>query len=149
MPADVSLRAWEDFDANLLRIPINGKVYTIPAVGIRTGALLNGALGEDEAAQAALSSPEAWYRAVLGSAYDEMLADDCPAPAVDRAALCAATDFRHGRVAALMAWEAGQSPEALAAIMAATNQIATSHAQSGSEMSTATPNTGSTNPAAR
>ena len=115
-----------DFDelANLLVVPIGGKRYAIPAVGARSAALLRRVAANDQAAVDQLTEPEAWYRALLGSAYDAMLADDCPEPAVDRAALAALADFHHGRVAALMAWEAGQTPEALAVIVSATNRIA-------------------------
>ncbi len=115
-----------DFDelANPLVLPIGGKRYTIPAVGVRTAALLRRVAANDEAALAELSDPEKWYRALLGSAYDEMLADDCPEPAVDRAALAAMADWQHGRIGAMEAWEAGNTPEALRVIVAATNRIA-------------------------
>lgn len=115
-----------DFDeiANPLRIPIGGKVYTIPAIGARSAAQLRAAARNEPAAVDALAEPEAFYRALLGSAYEEMLADDAPENAVDRAAFAAMADFQHGRVAALMAWEAGQTPEALAVILTATERLA-------------------------
>lgn len=115
-----------DFDelANPLVVPIGGKRYTIPPVGARTAQLLRRIAADDQAAIDALTDPADYYRAILGVAYDEMVADNCPEPAVDRAALAALADFQQGRLGALRAWEAGATVEGMAAVVAATNRIA-------------------------
>lgn len=115
---------YKSFDANLLRLKIDGNVYEVPEVGIRTGILLQRAIDGDADAIAELNvTPEAFYRRLLGSAYDRMLEADVPRGSVERAAVAALADFRHGRVAAEIAWKRGQDPEALAAVMAATARI--------------------------
>lgn len=114
---------YDEFDSGLLVLPIAGKRYTIPAVGCSTGALLLRAIEGDEAAFAVLNEGDVMYRRVLGAAYEQMLADDVPAPAVDRALAAALADFRHGRVAAEVAWRTGQDPKALALVMEASAAI--------------------------
>jgi hypothetical protein len=123
--ADSPFADFDSFELEFLRLPIGGRVYVIRPVGIRTGGLLRRAADGDAAALAELDTGEAYYRAILGPAYDQMLADDVPAASVDRAAITALADFTQGRAAALVAWKTGQDPKVLAAAMAYTEAIAT------------------------
>jgi hypothetical protein len=120
---DDLFRDFNEFSNGFLKLPINGRTYTIYPVGIRTGALLRRAAEQDAEALAELDAGEKFYRAVLGATYDELYADDVPEPAVDRAALTAMADFTQGRIAALKVWETGHSPKALAALVEAAAQI--------------------------
>jgi hypothetical protein len=100
-----------------LTLPINGKEYAIPPVGAGDGLRLNGAFDDDDAEP--ISNDEL-YKIVLGPAViTEMLRDNVPGPAVDRAAITALADFREGRAVAEMLWETGTIPERQAAYMAA------------------------------
>lgn len=128
MTATLTADALRDFDelANPLRIPIGGKVYVVPPVGIRTAQQLRKAAAGDEAAAGEFADTERFYRAVLGKAFDEMLADDVPEQAVDRAAMTALADFQVGRERAAILWTLGDSPETLQAVLDATRRIAES-----------------------
>lgn len=125
-----------------LRLPIYGKTYVIPPVGADTGALLAIAAGDepDEAleATAALNAPlpdapdtpdgkaSGWYRRMLSSAvYEQMLADDVPWPAIERAARTALADHQMGRLAALAVWDVAADPKGWAALLEATARIQT------------------------
>jgi hypothetical protein len=110
--------AFRDYEAVAeprLELPIKGKMYSIPPVGIADGLKLEGAFGED----AAPMSDEEFRRAVLGSALDEMIADNIPKDAVNRAAMTALADHQQGRAVAEIMWETNAVPERLAAYMAA------------------------------
>jgi hypothetical protein len=106
------LRAYEDFAAEPLAFPIGNRVYTAPPVGLAEGIkleqILSGKVNVDDEPQ------EFMWRLVLGSAWDEMQADNVPAEAAARAGLAAVQDFQFGREAAEAAWEAGIDPKALA-----------------------------------
>lgn len=119
----MALRDYRDFDAGLLRLPIGGREYIIPEVTLSTGVLLRRAIEGDADAVAELDAGTTLYERVLGDAYALMKANDVPEGALERAVVTALADFRHGRVAAEMAWETGQDPEALAAALAATQRI--------------------------
>ncbi len=125
---DASL--FSDFDSftdEFLPLKVKGKTYRLEPVGIRTGGLLRRAADGDAAAMAELDTGERYYRALLGGTYDEMLADDAPEAAVNRAALTALAWFSQGPAAALVMWQTGKDPKALeAAIKLAQEMIAAS-----------------------
>jgi hypothetical protein len=91
-------------------LPIHGKEYTLPEVkiadGIRFNEVLSGLRNEP------LSDLE-FMRTFLGDTYDQMLADNIPAPAVMRAALTAVADWQAGRAAAEIIWDTDASPKGL------------------------------------
>ena len=106
--------------ADPLVLPINGKKYTISAVGLADGIKLTAAL--DPESKTPLADDE-FNRMLLGTAYNEMLADNVPGPAVIRASLTALADFQKGRETAEIMWETGGDPKALTAwVKAATNR---------------------------
>ncbi|HEY2642314.1 MAG TPA: hypothetical protein VGI56_01055, partial [Galbitalea sp.] len=105
------LKDYKEFDHDLLKLPINGKVYTIPQLGAADAARIQ--LEQDDPDSLKLTAAE--LRAcVLGSAYDEMLADNVPAPAIGRALLTAMADGLRGRQFAELMWETGADPKAIA-----------------------------------
>lgn len=139
------MRDYEEF-AEPLALPIKGKRYVLPDVGVATAEklwrVLRGDAPEEwriyekdapEAAEgdADGEAPERkWWtddlkvaRALMGSAYDEMNADDVPRQALRRAIRTAWADFQVGREGALIAWEVGADPEAQAAVEAALAEI--------------------------
>lgn len=121
----LKLRDYADFEAatNQLVIPIYGKDYRIPDVGIRTATLLIGISAKKAEPPAEWSDgSDTYYRDLLGSAYDEMFADNVPSPVMPRVALTVWTDVVHGRAAAYGQWELSNNPEAWAAQMAAQEQ---------------------------
>jgi len=91
-------------------LPINGKNYTIPPLGAADGLRFSGVLksGAEET-----WSDDEFKRVFLGSAYDEMLADNVPETAVSRAAITALAEFKSGRAAAEIMWETNGDPKAL------------------------------------
>jgi hypothetical protein len=114
--------AFKDFRefADPLRLPINGKTYEVPPVPARLGIQLLGlAKGDDVPELASLSGMDLW-QALLGSAWDEMVADDVPMSAIARAGLVALADYQQGRAVAEVVWEGGIDPERMAAQVAAT-----------------------------
>lgn len=117
--------------AGNLKLPHGGKLYEIPPISITVGLLLRRALDPDDIeAINALSGKDQLdgYRMVLGSALDEMVADDCPWDFMDRAYLTAVTDHQRGRVIAEAVWELGYDPKALRASIQAAARIAKSGA---------------------
>lgn len=123
------MKDFRDFAAGPLRLPIGGKLYTIPPIDITTGFLLRRAVNiEDTEAFDELAGlgDEAAYRRILGSAFDEMKADGVPYEAMDRAYLTAVTDHQRGRVIAETVWELGYDPKALMATIQAGARIAKS-----------------------
>ncbi len=147
-PAKLDFADYQEF-ADPLRLPICGKTYTIPEPSFTDAITLQGlANGGDIPEDLKDASGEKLARFVLGPVYDEMLADDVPNAAFNRAIATAMTDVTRGRFAAWMMWKVGNSPEALAAIAAANQQIAGSPALEESETPTETPSTGITSPTA-
>jgi hypothetical protein len=113
--------AFKDFRefADPLRLPIDGKTYEVPPVPARLGIQLLGlAKGDDVPELASLSGMDLW-KALLGSAWDEMVADDVPMSAIARAGLTALADYQQGRAVAEVVWEGGIDPERMAARVAA------------------------------
>jgi hypothetical protein len=115
--------------ADPLVLPINGKTYTIPAVGLADGIKLMAVFSGEE--DAPTIPDEEFNRILLGSAYEEMLADNVPGPAVVRAALTALADFQKGRATAEILWETGGDPKALTAWMKTNSNRAQRRAKTG------------------
>ncbi|WP_424183855.1 DUF7426 family protein [Actinokineospora sp. G85] len=132
-----------------LKLPIRGKVYTVPPVDAETGLRLQrlaeiaaqvadvaengGSLDGvvlDDAAEVDL------YRDALGAAYDEMLADRVPWPALKLAGVTAWLDAAVSREAAEAYWNAAGSPEASAGNRATRRTAARSTRQPASASGT-------------
>jgi hypothetical protein len=137
----VALQAYEVLAAEPLVFPIGGKLYTLAPLGIKTGMRLAGVIAGDDKSLNDLPAQELW-RIVLGPLWDELLADDVPSEAVARAGMAAMADFQYGRAVAVAMWETGDSPEALAARVAASK--ATSNPSTSSESGGKTPSQAST-----
>jgi hypothetical protein len=118
--------AFEDYEkvADPLILPIAGKKYRIPEIGIADGIKFN--LDAEKLAQAvearktnpdapvpAPMDDEAFLRMFLGAAYDEMVANNVPGQAMVRAAMTSLTDFQKGRGMAEIMWATGGDPKAV------------------------------------
>lgn len=103
------LKAFEEFTEPPLAFPVSGKTYTCAPVSYQDGLRLQELVTGDLKA-----TPAEQWRMLMGGAYDEMVADNVPIKALDRACLAALVDYRMGREAAEAAWESGLTPEALA-----------------------------------
>src|SRR5690348_8444065 len=115
------LKAYEEFAQEPLTFPISGKSYVVPPLGFTDGIRLQRVLaGEDESLNNAPA--EDGWRLVLGSAFDEMVADKVPLEAIARAGFTAMTDFQFGREQAERVWEAGLDPKALAEAVTAARE---------------------------
>lgn len=101
-----------------LRIPIAGKTYEIPPVSIAAAMEIE-ALKEKEAESPLVGddADQSW-RLIMGSAYDEMIADGVPHRALTRAKLTAAIDYQFDRDMAEQFWEMNSIPKALRALTA-------------------------------
>lgn len=108
-----------------LPLPINGKTYLVPPVDAETGLRLQRLAELATAAAQAVKSGEPLdaialddageidlYRDALGTAYDEMVADRVPWPALKLAGVTAWLDAAVGREAAEAYWNAAGNPEA-------------------------------------
>lgn len=135
-------KAYEEFAAGPLRLPIGGKTYEIPEVSYEAGLMLQKVTAGD----APDLDADGQWRLLMGSAYDEMRADNVPAKALARAIMACLVDYRMGRDAAEQAWEVGLDPEAIAPEGARTETGSTS---TGEASTTPTPgsSTGTTSPA--
>lgn len=118
-----------------LVLPINGKDYTIPPVGIADGLRL-----ETEE----LSNDET-FTLVLGAAGEQMRTDNVPAEAYSRAFMAALADHQVGRAAAEAVWETGAVPKSLAEMVkeAAERQSTDSPPSPNSASASKTPRRGS------
>ena len=109
-------QAFEDYEREPLTFPIRGKVYVVPSLGYRDGIRLQQAI----ISGVSIGTPEDEWRLLLGTAWDEMTADNVPLEALSRAALATMADYQYGRDAAVKVWES--DPEALAAALTAATQ---------------------------
>ncbi len=120
----MALKEFEEFLEEPLVLPIGGKHYTIPPVGAQEGVLLS-ALFESTRTGATTDldddSEVTLYKRVLGPAFDQLLEDNVPTPALVLAGKTALILFLHGRTVAEKFWNAGGNPagEARAAKKAA------------------------------
>lgn len=126
----MALKAYEELAAEPLVFPVGGKFYTHSPIGVVAGMRLAGVLTGVDSTLNELPAQELW-KLVLGSLWDEMLADDVPAEAVARAGMAALADFQYGRATAEAMWETGDSPEALAARVAANSKASKRSTSSG------------------
>jgi hypothetical protein len=112
------LRDFTEFADPRLKLPIKGKVYEIPEPSIEAGLQVIGVL---RGTNTSLNDQpgETLWRLALGSAWDELVADQVGYPALARAGFVALVDIEFGREAALAAWDSGSNPEAEAAQAAA------------------------------
>lgn len=97
--------------ADPLRLPVNGKVYEIPPVGIRDGLKITASTEQNTPL-----SNEDFRRTLLGDVYEQLLADNIPGPAFARIVLTALAEFQYGRATAEITWETGGDPKALQAL---------------------------------
>jgi hypothetical protein len=103
---------FEDYQqvADFLTLPINGKKYRIRPVGMADGvrfkAVRSGELDE-------IIDDVEFNRIFLGDSYHEMVADNVPKDALERASLTALADFEIGRGTAEIIWKTGGSPKAI------------------------------------
>ncbi|OZB79732.1 MAG: hypothetical protein B7X41_19050 [Microbacterium sp. 14-71-5] len=102
-----------------LVLPINGKQYTIPPVSFAAGVKINGIVDGTEK-----MGDEEFYRLILGSVFDEMLADKVPMAALDRAGKAALADFQYGRGMAEIMWKTGGDPKAVESLAPKPNRAA-------------------------
>ncbi|CAN5387980.1 hypothetical protein BH10ACT8_BH10ACT8_11210 [soil metagenome] len=109
-------RDFMDLDEVRLQLPIDGHVYNVKPM---TGDLARRA--EEAMTSAAPEIPAAEMRVMaLGPVFQEMLADNVPTTAIDRAVLTVLTDLFKGREAAEVMWETG-GDQALTAAWVAKN----------------------------
>jgi hypothetical protein len=98
----MAFKDYDEFAADgALRIPIRGKLYLIPDVDAKTGLYFERLLAAGVSVHLGadltdLPRPDldddqerTLYQRALGTAYDEMMADGCPWPAVKRAGVTA------------------------------------------------------------
>lgn len=93
-----------------LELPINGKTYTIPPVGLDEGIRLADLL--NPASEVPFTDEEA-FTLVLGSALGEMRTDHVTPAAIRRAFRAALADWQRDRSTAEMMWVTGGDPKAL------------------------------------
>ena len=125
------LKAYEEFSQEPLTFPIAGKQYVVPPLGFTDGILLQRIIAGEDAALEQAPAEEGW-KLILGSAFDEMVADKVPLEAIARAGFAAMTDFQFGREQAERVWESGIDPKALAASIQAAHKALTDSTQSSS-----------------
>lgn len=99
---------YEQFSEALV-LTIQGHEYEIPVVGAAKG--LEYKTTEKKVAP---TDPQ-FHRDFLGSALDEMVANDVPLPSLTRAALTAFTYFDAGSASAQVMWATGGDPKAIEA----------------------------------
>jgi len=108
----MALSEYTTFATPPLAFPINGKTYTLAPLGIEAGIRLAAAIvGKDDELND-LSGSALW-RLVLGTVWDDMIADGVPLEAATRAGLAALADHQQGRAFAEVIWETGADPKAL------------------------------------
>lgn len=105
---------YEEVAPERMVLPIRGKDYPLPDVGITDGARIDA--GED-------IPDEELFLILLGDSLAEMRADNVPAEAFNRAFMAALADTRVGRVAAEVVWETGAVPERVAAKVKEASQL--------------------------
>ncbi|MBO1739665.1 hypothetical protein [Leifsonia sp. TF02-11] len=94
-----------------LVLPIAGKKYTVPSIGIADGIRLAANI-DPKSTEQPLTNDE-FRRITLGTALEEMIADNVPSLAVALAAQTALVDYQTGRAAAEIFWETGGDPKGM------------------------------------
>lgn len=119
----MALTPYETLASEPLAFPIGGKLYTVPPIeapdGFRLSRIMRG-----EEPDILAGSVEPLWRLILGTVYDEMLADSVPIEALTRAGTTALADFQYGRKFAEITWETGGDPESIKAHLAAEDAAA-------------------------
>lgn len=108
------MKSWEDVAPEPLSFPIGGKTYTIPELPY-TSMLTLQKIRAGESTEFDNAEPDDSWRLVMGSAWDEMVADNVPGEALGRAGLATLAYFEQGIETAEAIWESGVDPKALAA----------------------------------
>lgn len=139
----MSFKAWESFNDDRIKLPIGGKEYELPDVSAKLGHALRLAQAGKPVPFLTGLSPEKEANLFLGAdLYKQMVADDIPDEAIQRASLVVIMNWKLGRDAAEAAWEAGINPELIAAKLAA--KVADSTPSQSSDEATTTPPPAST-----
>lgn len=129
--APEQMRDFEDFEQVLtgggLELPVRGTVYVVEPCSAENGIYLTRLFGDMERASRGISITTEGFtdeqeselmRRILGAAYDDMLEDGVPWPAV-RHAMAAAWVYQvHGTESARAVWNSGGDPKALASARA-------------------------------
>lgn len=110
----MSFRDYMEF-VERLELPVGGKVYTLPLVGVRDATRLL-RIGSEPITGKEMED------ILLGDVAAELVEDNVPAVAVTRMMLTALAEVQAGRPAAEAFWESGKIPEALAAALAAASR---------------------------
>ncbi|KOX16574.1 MULTISPECIES: DUF7426 family protein [unclassified Streptomyces] len=140
----MAFEALDELLVESLTLPIGGRHYAVPApsaeVGLRTQALVHAAAvaadgGRADETVLSDAAERDHFRDVLGTAYDEMLADGVSWPALKHAALTCMVWIAQDKVAAERFWNSGGDPNRLAPNRAAR--------RSGGANSTRNPGSGS------
>jgi hypothetical protein len=132
--------AYEKF-ADRLVLPIGGKEYTIPEVGAADGIKFNVNVATEDAEPI---SNEEFFHMFLGTAYDEMVADNVPGNAILRAAMTALADWQSNRATAEVMWATGADPKAVTDYLKAKAPNRASRRSTGTASATATRSRAST-----
>jgi hypothetical protein len=108
------VKSWEDVAPEPLEFPIGGKRYRVPDLDYRAMLTMQ-KIRAGESTEYDNAPAEVTWRLVMGSAWDEMIADNVPAEAIGRAGLATLAYFEQGIETAEAIWESGVDPKALAA----------------------------------
>jgi hypothetical protein len=114
------VKSWEDVAPEPLTFPIGGKNYTIPELDYRAMLTLQ-KIRAGESTEYDDAPAEVTWRLVMGTAWDEMTADNVPGEAIGRAGLATLAYFEQGPDVAEAIWESGVDPKALAAAILSRN----------------------------
>ncbi|WKK26871.1 hypothetical protein QZH56_15495 [Streptomyces olivoreticuli] len=115
----MAFEALDELLDETLRLPIGGRVYTVPApsaeVGLRTQAIIHAAATAADGGRAdeqvlADAAERDLYADVLGSAHEQMVADGVPWPALKHAAITAMVWISQDKAAAERFWNAAGDP---------------------------------------
>jgi hypothetical protein len=135
MSSSGELGDWESFAQEPLKLKIGGREYELPPVSARLGIGIATGVWDEK------PMLELWM-ALLGPVYDEMLDNDVPYDALTRAGMVALADHQTGRQYALLLWEKGTVPEALAALTAADGTETQPQTPPGEANTTPSPDSG-------
>lgn len=105
-----------------LTLPIRGKAYTIPPMGVLDIARYEQAVADPK--KHPLTSEE-FERLCLGDVYEVMRGDNVPPAYIVRAAYTSLAEATRGRAAAEIMWETGGDPKAIQAQVQAATEAQT------------------------
>lgn len=139
------MKSWEEI-ADPLVFPIGGKEYVIPELGYRDMLTIQ-KIRAGQSSELDGKTPEESWRLVMGTAWDEMVADNVPAEAIARAGLATLAFFEAGRESAEAIWENGVDPKAILAALSTGRQPQSSTAAANATPSAAPTSGTSSRPA--